>query len=532
VSRIDRERGVDDRAGARPRGGGGSVTWWLLALTVAAGLLRFYRIGSQSLWVDELWTLKAAAVGAELTAVGVFTNVQGPLHAVLVHLVSTLSTSEAALRSISAVFGTATVPLIYLLGSEVVDRRTGLIAAGLATVSPFLIWYSQELRNYALLIFLSAAATVAVWRVVTRRTGPWISYGVTVALAALSNLSAAFLAAAHWVFAVPRAREDRRFLARWMVTFLLVLICLSPWIWGVTRWVQMDRVAERVTTPGADVKQERLRGDTTFTPMAIPYSLYAMVYGYSVGPSNAELHTLGPVAAFRSHGPAVVGAIALMTAAGLVGIAMFWRDRLRLRLLVSTAVVPMLAVTLLASLNIKVFNARYVAVMAPLVIVVLASGIRRMPAAGAWVVGCGIVGMSLMGVVNYHTESGYWREDVRSAARHLEAVEQRGDVVLVPVVTDVFDHYYGGALERHLLYPGQCGSDSEVAERVRAVTTGHARLWFVRSRLWHVDPDGRIARYLGTHHELVQTASFPGVSVELYELHDSDATGVREPPGS
>jgi len=495
--------------------------WWVIALTVAAGLLRFYRIGSQSLWVDELWTLKAAAVGGTLTTASLFTNIQGPAHAALVHLMSVVSSSEVALRGISAVFGTLTIPVIYLLGAEIVDRRTGLIAAILATVSPFLIWYSQELRNYAMLVFFAAASTVAVWRIVSSRTGPWVAYGATIALAAVSNLSSVFLAAAHWCFALPRARDDGRFLRRWVVTFAVVLIVISPWIWGVSNWVRVDRVGERVTTPSSGEEQELLRGETTFTPMAIPYSIYAMVYGYSVGPSNAELHTLGPAAAFRAHGPVVLAALVLLVVAGLSGMAVFARDRSRLRLLLSIALVPMAAVTLLALLNIKVFNARYVAVMVPLVLVVLAAGIRRMPVPGAWLVGAGIVGLSLVGTANYYWEPDYWREDVRSAAQHIEAAERDGDVVLVPVVTDVFDHYYGGDAPRFLLYPGQCGTDEEVAGRIDAGIEGHRRLWLVSSRLWHADPDGRIGSYVRRGYDLLQTASFPGVAVELYELHDS-----------
>jgi 4-amino-4-deoxy-L-arabinose transferase-like glycosyltransferase len=507
------------------------VTWWVVALTVAAGVLRFYRIGSQSLWVDELWTLKAAAVGGTLTAASVFTNVQGPAHAVLVHMVAAFSSSEAVLRGISALFGTATVPVVYRLGAAVVDRRTGLIAALLAVVSPFLLWYSQELRNYAMLIFFAAVATLAVWRLLSERSGPWVTYGVSIALAALSNLSAAFLAAAHWVFAFPRARKDRRFLLRWVVTFVLVLGVLSPWVWGVAHWVRVDRVAERVAVPGSAEDRELLRGETTFTPMAIPYSVFAMVYGYSIGPSSAELHTLGPTAAFRDHAAVVLGALALLAGAGISGLVVFWRDRLRLRLLVSTAVVPMAVVTLLAVLNIKVFNARYVAVMAPLVLVVLAAGIRRMPAVGAWFVGAGIVGLSLVGAGNYYWDPEYWREDVRSAARYIESEERDGDVVLVPVVTDVFDHYYSGGMPRFLVYPGQCGSDQEVAERVDAGTAGHQRLWLVSSRLWHADPAGRIPAYAGSRHELVQTASFPGVSVNLYELSHGEGEGASSGNG-
>ncbi|MCD4690065.1 glycosyltransferase family 39 protein [bacterium] len=526
MSRNDRRWSGRDGAAAWPRAGGGSVMWWVVALTVAAAVLRFYRIGAQSFWVDELWTVKAAAVGDTLSAAAVFTNVQGPAHAVLVHLVSAVSRSEGGLRAISALFGTATVPLVYLLGAATVDRKTGVMAALLAAVSPFLIWYSQELRNYAMLIFFAAAATLAVWHIVSSRAGPWLGYGAAIALAGLSNLSAVFLAVAHWVFALPRARSDRRFLAQWLITFAIVLVFLAPWVWGVTQWVEADRVGERITTPVTDGDQELLRGETTFTPMAIPYSFYVMIYGYSVGPSNAELHTARPLVAFGHHKTTVLPALALLTVAGLMGIVVFWRDRLRFRLLAGTVIVPIAAVTLLAVLNIKVFNPRYVAVMTPLVLVVVAAGVMRLPRVGMWVVGTGIVVISLMGVANYFWNPTYWREDVRSAARYIEEREQDGDVVLVPVVTDVFDHYHQGLSERFLLYPGQCMSDEEVAARVDDGTGGHKRVWFVQSRLWHADPDGRIASHLDLRHELMQSACFPGVTVDLYQLEG----GSPDPP--
>ena len=46
-------------------------------------------------------------------------------------------------------------PVVYLCGRELVSRRAGLVAAALAAVNPFMIWYSQEAREYMLLAALS-----------------------------------------------------------------------------------------------------------------------------------------------------------------------------------------------------------------------------------------------------------------------------------------------------------------------------------------------------------------------------------------
>ncbi|MGZ6300246.1 MAG: glycosyltransferase family 39 protein [Candidatus Limnocylindria bacterium] len=75
---------------------------------------------------------------------------------------------EVGLRSLSALFGTATVPVAYLIGRELIGPRTGLALAAFLAVDPMLVWYSQDARAYALLILLSAVALLFFLR--ARRT--------------------------------------------------------------------------------------------------------------------------------------------------------------------------------------------------------------------------------------------------------------------------------------------------------------------------------------------------------------------------
>src|SRR5947209_224053 len=67
-------------------------------------------------------------------------------------------TGETGLRLLSALCGIATIPVIFACGRELVSRWVGLVAAGLAAISPFLIYYSQEARSYALFALLSSLA--------------------------------------------------------------------------------------------------------------------------------------------------------------------------------------------------------------------------------------------------------------------------------------------------------------------------------------------------------------------------------------
>ena len=490
----------------------------VLPLVVLLGaLLRFYRLGGQSFWVDEILTLRAANIGESFGLRDAFSNIQGPFHAFFIHFVAKLSTSEVALRSLSAVAGTGTIPVVYLLGRDMAGRRAGLVAAVLLAVSPFAIWYSQEVRNYAFLIFLSAASTLVAWRIIVRGDRAWPLYVASVTLALYSNLSAAFLWLAHTIFGLGRLVRDRR-LWKWAGACLVIAVLFLPLFLGLTRWVEVDRVGERVVVaPFAD-EGELLRGATTFSPMAVPYAVFTMVYGFGLGPGAHELHVNSPLRAFSRHLWLVVPAGLVAAAAFLLGFRRLWAGGGAGRLVASVVVVPFAAAAVLALLNIKPFNVRYVAVMLPVVVVTLSAGVASLPARrGAWL-WAAIVIFSLVSLRNYYYVPEYAREDIRGAARYVAENERPGDIVLVPVVRDVFAFYFEGQAEFFVLYKGQTKSAEAVLRVVEERTEGFDRLWFVGSRLWHMDPAGRTPSVLEGRYERLDTRRFAGATVTLYAL--------------
>ncbi|MBA3301808.1 MAG: glycosyltransferase family 39 protein [Thermoleophilaceae bacterium] len=132
----------------------------LAALVALAAALRFPTLGVQSYWFDETVTanLLDKSLGDLLRAIPDSESTP-PLYYVLAWLWAKLfGTGEGALRTLSALAGTATVPVAYAAGKRLVHERAGLAAAALTAVSPFLVWYSQEARAYALLTLLTALA--------------------------------------------------------------------------------------------------------------------------------------------------------------------------------------------------------------------------------------------------------------------------------------------------------------------------------------------------------------------------------------
>jgi uncharacterized membrane protein len=146
----------------------------LVALLATAAAVRFIGIGSQSFWLDEVvtWELVQRPFGDMLSTIPHSESTPYLYYAIAWLWAHTVGDGEAALRSLSAVFGVATVGAIWAAGRELVSERAGLAAAALAALNPFLVWYSQEARAYALLALLCATSFWLFARALNRPGDP------------------------------------------------------------------------------------------------------------------------------------------------------------------------------------------------------------------------------------------------------------------------------------------------------------------------------------------------------------------------
>jgi len=135
----------------------------LLGLFVLIVFTRFWDLGTENFWYDEfimVYATESWDVVVEQINAG-----RNPLLTILGFAWGQIfGYSEFAVRSISAITGAASVMLFFWLARKMYNERIALIAAGLATISGFLVWYSQDYRYYSLMLLFAVLSYFFLWQ--------------------------------------------------------------------------------------------------------------------------------------------------------------------------------------------------------------------------------------------------------------------------------------------------------------------------------------------------------------------------------
>ena len=204
----------------------------LVLVIVLAAVLRFWNIGHQSLWYDEWVTADDLSKRlAQMVLVAVPQNEGSPPLYFLFGWawVRILGDGDAVLRSLSAIFGVATVPVAYPLARDCGSAAPSPGSRRCSSrVNPLLIWYSQEARPYALFGFLGSLSLLLCVRAVNDdRTSNFVWWGLAAAATLGTHYYAVMVIVPELVWLVYAARPKLRNVALGCIPIVVVAIPLA-----------------------------------------------------------------------------------------------------------------------------------------------------------------------------------------------------------------------------------------------------------------------------------------------------------------
>ncbi|MGC8827101.1 MAG: glycosyltransferase family 39 protein, partial [Anaerolineae bacterium] len=134
-------------------------------------------------------------------------------------------------RLLSVLWGVLAIPVLWAVGRRVGRERAGLWAALLLAISPFHIYYSQEVRMYGMVTCLGALGVWLSLEALERRQAVWWAGAGLALLAALyTQYYAVFIILALTVFLVVDRRWQEAWRA-WRGVLAGIALAYLPWVW-------------------------------------------------------------------------------------------------------------------------------------------------------------------------------------------------------------------------------------------------------------------------------------------------------------
>ena len=153
--------------------------YWLTIILFAASFLRIYHANFQSIWLDEILSMNNSNPSLSMKqfyeGIMFWEFIPHMYFLILRFVFDIFGYTTSVARIFAAIIGVFGVYSIYLLGKELINKRTGLIAAALVCVNFFHISYSQEIRPYGMLFLFTV---LSFYRLVIFIKKPTISNGI------------------------------------------------------------------------------------------------------------------------------------------------------------------------------------------------------------------------------------------------------------------------------------------------------------------------------------------------------------------
>jgi mannosyltransferase len=362
---------------------------WLLMIILLATALRLCHLGRQSLWLDEAMSSVRAVVPLKISLENILaTGNHVPLYFPMLRPVNLIGGNETILRFPSVAFAVLSIPMMYQVGRLCLGRPAALLGAFFLALNPFHLWYSQEARMYTMVVFFVLGSVYFFLRAVRENTWRfWAGLVIFSALAYGTHYFALQIALVQFVFILCRFQTLHRAFRKWTICQGLAFLPLIPWLLA---YFSQDVVAIGIgwiTRP------------TLLAPLQTIWA-FSSNYGGSLTPIGLLL-------------------LCFLLLHGFLARQSAHRDhKLFLALWLGLPII----VTWLISQRRPIYDHRYLIVVLPAYLVLLAYGVVSVPnRIGKWALTIALVAIMASSSIRIYFDPVFLKQDWRGAANYVQS---------------------------------------------------------------------------------------------------------------
>jgi 4-amino-4-deoxy-L-arabinose transferase-like glycosyltransferase len=218
------------------------------AITLIGAVLRFYKLGEWSFWIDEVLSAERAMIIFERLSNGEFSLMGHPLTLMSMHVpIAILGMSEWSVRLAPAIIGILSVPILYFPVRKMFGTAVAIVTSLLLATSPWHLVWSQSGRFYALLLLFYTLALLTFYiGMEQNKFGYLVLSLILMGLAATERLLALHIVPVVMGYLImlvifPSARPVGVGLRKLGLIVLLgaipAFIVARPWLLNPSRWI-------------------------------------------------------------------------------------------------------------------------------------------------------------------------------------------------------------------------------------------------------------------------------------------------------
>ena len=474
----------------------------LTALVILAAALSLFFFSAQSLRLDEAQSLwQTSRSPADIASI-VARDVHVPLyHFLLYGWRVVFGDGVAVARGLSLIFYLLSIPAIYALGKLSYNKESGLFAAALFAVSPFMNWYGNEIRMYALftfLVILNQYCFVRLWK--NRENGGAAAlYAVTAVLGAYSHYFFLLVLASQAVFYLWRRRIfPRGTLSKLLVSWALVALALLPWGYYVFSLGEVQNQEPTLQAP---------------TSINVFNAFSQFIFGFQDDHLNTVFLSLWPISV-------ILAFLAIRKQRDTVA-----PETEYFFLTVALSVALAFCISVLLE---PVFTSRYLILAVPSLYLLITSLFALYPVRGGAVArGGALAVMAVSLAIELFSPTTPVKENYRDAAQYLTSRAGGADIILLSAPFTIYpiEYYYRGAApiktlplwDRYAFGPIPPFVLDKFPGEVAQATQSNQNVWILLS--YDQGYQESIRLYFDTHFQKLEEHAFsPGLTLYEYKL--------------
>lgn len=492
-------------------------------------ILRFYNLGTESYWIDEMSTVVEGQESLpQLLSSGRLD--QPPAYYLLFHFwIKVLGTEEVSTRAFSVIAGLIAIFLLFLIGSKLFGKDVGLISAFLMAISEYQIYYSQQARFYSyfeLTVLLSFLFFILALE--KKQFIYFFLYALANALMMYAHTHGTFIIIAQSIYLIIYWRKYRHVFLPWLTTQFIFVILVSPYFYplifgagGVESAV--DKNIGGIPLPSTSDPIRSIyrfmfsaRGERSWAMMALNYSIAAIfllvsMWVYSI--KNTNINSL------------------------LISLSNTWSETKQFLVLHASKVIflicwlglPIILPFILSFLLTPIYLDRYVISASPafyLILAIVMVNIRKI--IPTWAMICALIIMIFPSLFYYYSRDVH--EQWQQVANYVQENSMGNDVIVfapnqgIGIEEKTFNWYYHGNLDSYGLKSDLVDSNL-VSKNIKQFITTYDRMWVIIRG----NPNGSSGFYESffldpTHTDfiLVSKNNFVGISVYLFEILETN----------